>query len=248
MAWIARELGAEILPVPVDESWQITGNLTGQDFPVCRFLPHKTCGEGLFLAVLRKEGSVEDDEVPFRTEGGKPERTKKGKQKGGKGAAPLAVPEEMKGWLQALADEAWDFRVEDDRCLAIPQQWSGLYDYLRSRLRILHAGVTLGELKGRDWQPHHSLAMSTRLNRGVFPEASLDYMQAVAYLRKEAVTLEPDVRAAMCCSPIRAILWALRRISATVPTISIRPNGGSGADIFPKNSGLSDGSKAGGLR
>ena len=193
MAWIARELGAEILPVPVEESWQITGNLTGQDFPVCRFLPHKTCGEGLFLAVLRKEGSVEDDEVRFRTEGGKPERTKKGKQKGGKGAAPLAVPEEMKGWLQALADEAWDFRVEDDRCLAIPQQWSGLYDYLRSRLRILHAGVTLGELKGRDWQPHHSLAMSTRLNRGVFPEASLDYTQAVAYLRKQAVTLEPDV-------------------------------------------------------
>ena len=193
VAWIARELGAEILLVPVEESWQITGNLTGQDFPVCRFLPHKTCGEGLFLAVLRKEGSVEDDEVPFRTEGGKPERTKKGKQKGGKGAAPLAVPEEMKGWLQALADEAWDFRVEDDRCLAIPQQWSGLYDYLRSRLRILHAGVTLGELKGRDWQPHHSLAMSTRLNRGVFPEASLDYTQAVAYLRKEAVTLEPDV-------------------------------------------------------
>ena len=33
--------------------------------------------------------------------------------------------------------------------------------------------------------------MSTRLNRGVFPEASLDYTQAVAYLRKEAVTLEP---------------------------------------------------------
>ena len=35
--------------------------------------------------------------------------------------------------------------------------------------------------------------MSTRLNRGVFPEASLDYTQAVAYLRKEAVTLGPDV-------------------------------------------------------
>ena len=29
VAWIARELGAEILPVPVEESWQITGNLTG---------------------------------------------------------------------------------------------------------------------------------------------------------------------------------------------------------------------------
>ena len=131
--------------------------------------------------------------MTFRAEGGKSERIKKGRQKGGKGAAPLTVPEEMKQWLQAPSDGTWSFRVEDDRCLAIPQQWAGLYDCLRSRLRILHAGVTLGELKGRDWQPHHSLAMSTRLNRGAFPEASLDYMQAVSYLRKEAVTLGPDV-------------------------------------------------------
>lgn len=53
--WIMKELGAEPLSVNVPEEWSLTGNLSGRDFPVYRFLPHKTKGEGFFLAVLRKE-------------------------------------------------------------------------------------------------------------------------------------------------------------------------------------------------
>jgi SAM-dependent methyltransferase len=47
VAWIADELGAEILKVPVASEWGIIGNLAGQDFPVYRFLPHRVKGEGL---------------------------------------------------------------------------------------------------------------------------------------------------------------------------------------------------------
>ena len=65
VAWTAKELGAEILPVSIDDSWGITGNLVGGDFPVYRFLPHKTKGEGFFLAVLRKDGDV-CEETPKR--------------------------------------------------------------------------------------------------------------------------------------------------------------------------------------
>lgn len=59
--WIRDEFGAEVLPLDVAEEWNITGNLLqGESFPVYRFLPHKTQGEGFFLAVLRKPGmSVE---------------------------------------------------------------------------------------------------------------------------------------------------------------------------------------------
>ena len=35
--------------------------------------------------------------------------------------------------------------------------------------------------------------MSTVRKEGIFPEAVLSYEQAVAYLRKEAVTLSPEV-------------------------------------------------------
>lgn len=55
--WMRQELGAEVLPLEVPREWNITGNLlSGEDFPVYRFLPHKTKGEGFFLAVLRKPG------------------------------------------------------------------------------------------------------------------------------------------------------------------------------------------------
>jgi len=56
VSWIVDELGAEVLSVDVPLEWNVTGNLLNDEFPVYRFLPHKTKGEGFFLAVLRKEG------------------------------------------------------------------------------------------------------------------------------------------------------------------------------------------------
>ena len=56
--FIMEELGAEILPVPVKQEWQITGSLlNGWDQPVYRFIPGITQSEGLFMAVLRKKGA-----------------------------------------------------------------------------------------------------------------------------------------------------------------------------------------------
>ena len=55
--WIRDEFGAEVLPLEISTDWNITGNLlSGEDFPAYRFLPHRTKGEGFFLAVLRKPG------------------------------------------------------------------------------------------------------------------------------------------------------------------------------------------------
>lgn len=58
---ITEELGAEALPIPaVKDEWQITGPLK-YNHPVYRFFPHKTKGEGFFLAALRKaDGEAEE--------------------------------------------------------------------------------------------------------------------------------------------------------------------------------------------
>ncbi len=70
--WIARELGADILPIPVDGEWHISGDMrriplpplvteelpTGM-LPCCHFIPGRVRGEGFFCAVLRKEGTCE---------------------------------------------------------------------------------------------------------------------------------------------------------------------------------------------
>lgn len=57
--WIAEELGAEILAVPVSPEWQITGSLlTDWHQPVYRFISGTTRSEGLFVAILRKRAGT----------------------------------------------------------------------------------------------------------------------------------------------------------------------------------------------
>ena len=55
--WILENFDAEVLDIPVDPSWNITGSLfEGFDAPVYRFIPGITRGEGLFACALRKGG------------------------------------------------------------------------------------------------------------------------------------------------------------------------------------------------
>ena len=187
VAWIAKELGAEVLPVAVDEEWGITGNLIGKDFPVYRFLPHKTDGEGFFLAVLRKRGDV-CDETPrrFQKTSARLDKKKKGKD----AKQPLSVPREAKAWLKEA--DGFELAVNGAMVEAFPKSFHDIYMVLKQTLRVIHAGITLGEIKGKDLIPHHSLAMSTAL-ASTFPKAEVTYGQAIAYLRKEGLVLDADV-------------------------------------------------------
>jgi 16S rRNA C967 or C1407 C5-methylase (RsmB/RsmF family) len=58
--WILDTYDAQVLDIPVDSSWNITGSLLdGFHEPVYRFIPGITRGEGLFVCALRKAGSSE---------------------------------------------------------------------------------------------------------------------------------------------------------------------------------------------
>ena len=185
VAWIARELGADVLEVPVEEAWGITGNLIGDSFPVYRFLPHKVKGEGFFLAVLRKHaGEVETVEP-------RAEKKKKG-GKDVKGKAPqLSVPKEAKDWLQIPGD--YQLTINGTNVQAFPKSHETVYTLLQQYVKVIHAGITLGEMKGKDLIPHHSLAMSTALANDAFPKAEVTYEQAIAYLRKESLVLDAGI-------------------------------------------------------
>ena len=188
ISWIAKELGAEVLSVPVDESWGITGNLIGEDFPVYRFLPHRTMGEGFFIAVLRKHtDNVNETSGRFI----KNVRTSDKKKKNVKDRKPLPLPKEAKTWLENVDD--YLLEMKDNFVTAFPRNHVETYEVLQTYLKVIHAGITLGEVKGKDLVPHHSLAMSIAKSEHVFPTAELSYEQAVAYLRKEGLVLDTSV-------------------------------------------------------
>lgn len=171
VSWIAQELGAEPVYVPVDASWGITGALTGS-LPVYRFIPGKSRGEGLFMAVLRKTGVASADQLRSR--------------RVASGAGHL-VSECSASWL----DGDFECVERGKNVMAVPRRWLTAYHKLSS-LRVLLAGVLLGEMKGKDLVPDESLALSVALKPEAFPRVELDFAKAISYLHREPVELPAD--------------------------------------------------------
>lgn len=178
--WIRDEFGAEVLPVDVPGFWNLTGNLIDDEyFPVYRFFPHRTRGEGFFLAVLRKP---EEDAVQVRYKSGTNQNKKK--------AAPAISKEQLsaaRAWL--LSAEDYEVLSNGLNITAFPKEYLIELSALQQNLRVIQAGVALAEVKGKDLIPSHALAMSTVLSCGAFPREEVSYEQAIAYLRKEAIVL-----------------------------------------------------------
>lgn len=181
--WIHDEFGAEILSVNVSDDWDITGNLIDEEyFPVYRFLPHRTKGEGFFLAVLRKpeEGNLQ---IQYKL------TSAQGKKKVASGISKEQL-DVARGWLLSPGD--YELSVNGTNITAFPKEYLPELSALQQSLRVIQAGVALAEVKGKDLIPNHALAMSQALRDDVFPREEVPYEQAIAYLRKEAIVLSGD--------------------------------------------------------
>ena len=180
--WMMDELGAELLPISIDDSWGITPSLLPDVPHAYRFLPGRTRGEGFFLAVVRKGEGASVADAP---------RGGKGKKKDKKGKQPaIAVPTECKQWL--ADSSSYTYKVIGTEVMALPSDMEPLYAVLSEQLHLIKAGITLAELKGSDALPAHDLAMSTALRAEVFAHCELAYDEALRYLRREAITLPVD--------------------------------------------------------
>ena len=176
---ICEELGAEPVEVPADAAWGVVGDVTGQGLPVCRFLPHHARGEGFFLALLRKTAACPDAGNGRR------------KRRAGSGG----IRTELRGAARWLCDEG-EFQLvqtSPERVAAVRAALADDVARVAGAAGALSAGVPVAELRGRKAAPAHELALSPLLAPDAFPRAELDLPTALAYLRREAVTLPPDV-------------------------------------------------------
>ena len=171
LAWMVQEHGAEPVAVPVPEQWHIHPAIEG-NLPCYRFMPHRTEGEGLFMAVLRKP------EAPR-----KEVRLKKAKATKAK---PLPVPKDVRFRLKDA--DHFDFSVVNDEVVALPADMAPIMPAFAD-LNVMHMGVNVGAIKGKNCVPSHSLALSSALNSAAFPTCEVDYLAAMAFLRGEALSL-----------------------------------------------------------
>ncbi|MBQ9821776.1 MAG: rRNA cytosine-C5-methyltransferase [Muribaculaceae bacterium] len=167
--YVLQELGATSLEVPVEASWNIHPAI-GSDAHGYRFMPHRVDGEGLFMAVFRKDGDTPRQD--FRI---KEKNIKK-------------VDEMGKKWLSA--PEAFILDQQGDLSIAVPQDIRREVAAMRDSLNVLHAGVELATVMGRKLVPHHALAMSLARAEDAFPTCEVDYPTALRYLRGESITID----------------------------------------------------------
>ncbi|MBQ8721496.1 MAG: rRNA cytosine-C5-methyltransferase [Paludibacteraceae bacterium] len=196
--WLIDEMEAEYLPIKIGEDWGITilsENLENNPLPLrgtppktggeyegrgYRFLPHKTRGEGLFMAAVRKQCGMRSEECGMRNEKmGKNKKDKKAKQS----------TQNTQFTTNNLLRGEYDIVESEGRYYAVQKERVDFVEECRKTLNVLMFGVQMYEQKGKDLIPQAALALSQAYIRGAYPEVELSYEEAISFLRKEAIVL-----------------------------------------------------------
>lgn len=178
--FIANELGAEIINLETDADWHICGDTTGRNLPVYHFFPHKTRGEGFFLTLLKKTSDTP------------PAENRKSKKK-----KPETVSADgFAKWINCK--ENFDFHKSKDGITALRKAFADDYAAISEKLNVICAGVRVCTEKPAKFSnsarkpkpqfvPAPGLALSSCLNRKAFPDISLNYSDAIKFLRGESI-------------------------------------------------------------
>ncbi|MDE6786252.1 MAG: RsmB/NOP family class I SAM-dependent RNA methyltransferase [Muribaculaceae bacterium] len=173
-AWIAETFELEPVNTNLAGQYGIQGETKGS-IPCLRFMPGFTRGEGLFVSVFRKPCAVLGECLRF-----------KGKKKGNKGSEKIdkRVMDTARSWV----DGDFDFINHNGHILALSPATASLLESLPKGVRVMSAGVEIGEIKGKDLIPAHGLAMSTAL-ANPFPKIELPLDAALRYLSRDTIML-----------------------------------------------------------
>jgi len=166
---IINEYDAIPVSIPLlDSIPEITRGI-GTDLPCYRFLPGRTRGEGLFIAIVQKPGSATPAAVPSAK-----------KQQ----PAPAGIGHWFTG--------KWRFITEGSSIHALPASNADFMQHVaRKAGGVLACGCEAATIKGHDIIPAHALAMLAPQHRSpdAFITADVDLDTALAYLRRDTIVL-----------------------------------------------------------
>ncbi len=180
--FIANELGAEIINLETDADWHICGDTTGRNLPVYHVFTHKKRGAGCFLALLKKTSDTP------------PAENRKSKKKKPETVSADGFAE----WINCK--ENFDFHKSKDGITALRKAFADDYAAISEKLNVICAGVRVCTEKPAKFSnsarkpkpqfvPAPGLALSLCLNRKAFPDISLNYSDAIKFLRGESIPL-----------------------------------------------------------
>ncbi len=158
--------GFEPVTIAVKKEW----NITQPSANSVQFFPHKNRGEGFYLAVFKKNGKRN---LAFNSHRKfKPEFFDRNL---------------FKSFVQLPSDRVL-IKENKSTCILFPDAWIEWLGIVSNNLRVVQAGIEVGEIKGKDVIPSHALSMSFFLNKEI-PTCELDTYDARLFLSKENITL-----------------------------------------------------------
>jgi NOL1/NOP2/fmu family ribosome biogenesis protein len=167
ISWLTEFAPVEAVSLQIPEEWSIV-TTSANGIPCYRFYPHRVKGEGFFTAAVRKTGaeaSVMKQKI--------------------KTSLPLAGKAEHSLFHGMIDNQALSLLKFEDTFLAFPTIWLSALDQVKSSLRIVHAGIKVGEIKQASLIPAHELAVSTILGKQHFPSVDLTLDQSLSFLRRD---------------------------------------------------------------
>jgi NOL1/NOP2/fmu family ribosome biogenesis protein/23S rRNA U2552 (ribose-2'-O)-methylase RlmE/FtsJ len=165
--WMKDNLSIVNCQLSIDENWNIVGSAEGY-----RFWPDKLKGEGFFIACVKKLDGEDENEIRAREK------------------FDLLSKKEVeivKRWVQETDDV---FVRVPGREYAVSERLLADVNVLSNNLHVIYFGTLIGELMRDKLVPGHELAMSQLISDSI-DRVELTYEQAIAYLKKKELNIDP---------------------------------------------------------
>jgi 16S rRNA C967 or C1407 C5-methylase (RsmB/RsmF family)/NOL1/NOP2/fmu family ribosome biogenesis protein len=170
--WIMENLHLEPLSIDIDPSWGIVETLSEKyRVPGYRFYPDKLGGEGFFVACFKQVNEVDEFDMDVKE----------------LQAISKAEKDILKPWFNTI-DEL-DLFKQKETIIAYPKKFKNDVAIAQSKLNVRKSGVAAGVIKGKDFIPHHELALSHIVNKEL-PFVEVDYDNAIRYLKRKDLLID----------------------------------------------------------
>jgi 16S rRNA C967 or C1407 C5-methylase (RsmB/RsmF family)/NOL1/NOP2/fmu family ribosome biogenesis protein len=166
VAWLKRTFDFSVVKLNHEASWGITETDHG-----LQFYPHKTMGEGFYIAVLQQNAAE------FNRLKGKIDLARLNRR----------LVDYVNTWIQEEKNESLlYFQKKDGVICAIPEALVDDYAVVMRALFKRSSGIEIGILKGTDLVPSHGLALSSLVSYEI-NSIELSREQALKFLKKELI-------------------------------------------------------------
>ena len=180
--WIADTFQLSPVAIPIDSSWNIVETFSAKHtIPAYRFYPDKVKGEGFFIACFQQENPVDEFYGYHNT--------------------LKDTSRQKRETISPFLNNPSQFTLNDQKelIIATPKKWEEEFANLSHILHPRKSGIAIGTIKGKDFIPHHELALSSLLSSEI-AMVILSKEDALRYLKRQVFSVDIDKKGWAVCS------------------------------------------------